>query len=190
MIRPALLVLMLLAVAACQEETAALPQPVAMTEEAVGHYCQMNILEHTGPKAQVHLAGMPAPLFFSQVRDAIAYQRMLEQSHTITVIYVSDMGSPGASWDNPGISNWTEAENAHFVIGADVTGGMGAPDLVPFSAPADAEAFAARHGGRVVTLADISDADVLSPVEIGTPAAASDTDFEERLRAVSRQSGG
>ncbi|WP_409998019.1 nitrous oxide reductase accessory protein NosL, partial [Escherichia coli] len=25
-----------------------------MTEEALGHYCQMNLTEHPGPKAQVH----------------------------------------------------------------------------------------------------------------------------------------
>ena len=37
----ALLVLMLLA--ACREETAALPDPVPLTEEAVGHYCQMDL---------------------------------------------------------------------------------------------------------------------------------------------------
>ena len=64
----------LLALAACKEEQAALPLPVAMSGDALGFYCQMNLGEHDGPKAQVHLAGTPAPLFFSQVRHAIAYQ--------------------------------------------------------------------------------------------------------------------
>jgi nitrous oxide reductase accessory protein NosL len=30
-----------------------------MTEEAVGHFCQMELLEHPGPKAQAHLDGLP-----------------------------------------------------------------------------------------------------------------------------------
>ncbi|MDZ4093708.1 MAG: nitrous oxide reductase accessory protein NosL, partial [Paracoccaceae bacterium] len=87
MICRAIVLGLLLPLAACRED-APLPGPVAMTAEAVGHYCQMGILEHPGPKAQVHLDGLPAPLFFSQVRDAVAYQRMPEQSGRIIAIYV------------------------------------------------------------------------------------------------------
>ncbi|WP_114966917.1 nitrous oxide reductase accessory protein NosL [Alkalilacustris brevis] len=185
----------LLALAGCREETAAdLPPPVAMTAEAVGHYCQMELLEHPGPKAQVHLTGLPDPLFFSQVRDAIAYQRMPEQSHMIAVIYVSDMGAaPG--WENPGAENWIEATGAHYVLGAEVAGGMGAPELVPFSDPEAAKAFAARHGGEVRRLSDIADTDVLAPAEIGHSGAPSgdddidpgtDDSLTDRLRALTR----
>jgi copper chaperone NosL len=177
----------LLALAACREdESARLPEPVSMTEEAVGHYCQMNLLEHPGPKAQVHLTGMPYPLFFSQVRDAIAYQRMPEQSHMIATIYVSDMAvAPG--WDDPGADNWIPADGAHYVVGARITGGMGAPELVPFSDAAAAQAFATEHGGQVLALAQIDDADVLAPVDVDdTPEAEEDTDYEERLRALGR----
>ena len=191
MIRPAfpvpVLALALVALAACREEVASLPQPVEMTEEAVGHYCQMNLFEHPGPKAQVHLDGLSNPLFFSQVRDAIAYQRMPEQSHAITAIYVSDMGG-GADWENPGANNWILADTAQFVVGADVPGGMGAPELVPFSTPAEADAFAADHGGSVMSLDAIADSEVLAPVEIdGIPDTDDDTDFEERLRALSTE---
>jgi copper chaperone NosL len=153
-----------LALAACKEEVGGRPLPVALTEEAVGHYCQMNLLEHPGPKAQVHLEGLPDPLFFSQVRDAIAYQRMPEQSHAITAIYVSDM-SLAPSWDDPGAENWATAEDAVYVVGAAVPGGMGAPELVPFTARADAEAFAAKNGGEILTLDAIPDEVVLAPVE-------------------------
>jgi len=188
MIRPALIALSLLALSACREDdTAALPQPVTMTAEAVGHYCQMNLLEHPGPKAQVHLDGLPWPLFFSQVRDAVAYQRMPEQSHIIRVIYVSDMGAEGAVWDDPGADNWIDAASALYVVGSDVVGGMEAPELVPFSDPAAAADFAARHGGRVLRLADIDDGAVLAPVEFEDDIGASDdADFEQRLRALSR----
>ena len=48
------------------------PPPVAMTPESVGHYCQMNVLEHPGPKGQIWLKDVLSPLFFSQVRDVVA----------------------------------------------------------------------------------------------------------------------
>ena len=69
----------LLAVSACKEEVKQDVTPQELTAQTLGHYCQMNLLEHPGPKAQVHLQGMPAPLFFSQVRDAIAFMRAPEQ---------------------------------------------------------------------------------------------------------------
>ncbi len=155
--------------AGCKEELAQAPAPVQMTAEATGHFCQMNLLEHPGPKAQVHLAGLPDPLFFSQVRDAIAYQRMPEQSHAIAAIYVSDM-AVAPSWEDPGAGNWITAEGAHYVVGARTPGGMGAPELIPFSDRAAAEAWAAEHGGQVLALAGIPDADVLAPVEFATDA--------------------
>lgn len=185
MIGPILLALALLTLAACREESAALPAAVAMTEESTGHYCQMALLEHPGPKAQAHLAGLPNPLFFSQVRDVVAYQRMPEQSHVVTVAYVSDMGAPGATWDDPGAANWIAASDAHYVVGSGLAGGMGAPELVPFSRAADAQAFVARHGGQVLRLDQIPDSAVLAPVETGENGGAADEDdFQRRLRAV------
>ncbi|WP_323037961.1 nitrous oxide reductase accessory protein NosL [Pararhodobacter sp.] len=190
MIRPALFALSLLALGACREEVASLPDAVQMNAEAVGHYCQMNMLEHPGPKAQVHLSGLPNPLFFSQVRDAVAYQRMPEQSHAIVVIYVSDMGG-GTDWNDPGSHNWIPAETALYVVGSQIVGGMGAPELVPFSTQAEAEAFVGEHGGEILRLDAIPDALVLAPVEIdeGTDAEE-ESDFEQRLRALSRQMEG
>lgn len=164
MTRFLLLALAALTLSACKEEVAERPLPVTMTAEAVGHYCQMDLLEHPGPKAQVHLAGLPDPLFFSQVRDAIAYQRMPEQSHAISAIYVSDMGA-APSWEAPGADNWIAAETAVYVVGATVAGGMGAPELVPFADRAAAEDFVARNGGEVLSLLSVPDEAVLAPVE-------------------------
>lgn len=190
MIRPALFALCLLALGACRDEVAVLPDPVDMTAEAVGHYCQMNMLEHPGPKAQVHLSGLLNPLFFSQVRDAVAYQRMPEQSHAIVVIYVSDMGG-GADWEDPGSHNWISAETAIYVVGAQIVGGMGAPELVPFSTRVEAEAFVSNHGGDIMSLDEIPDDMVLAPVEIDEDTDTEDeSDFEQRLRALSRQMEG
>lgn len=182
--------LTLLLLSACRDETAAIPDPVSMTPEAVGFYCQMDLLEHPGPKAQVHVDGLLAPLFFSQVRDAIAYQRMPEQSYAIQVVYVNDMGA-APSWENTGPDNWIKADAALYVIGSKQAGGMGAPELVPFSDRAKALAFANSHGGQIVTLDDITDADVLTPVASeGEIETGEDPDYAARLRNLSSKAGG
>lgn len=173
-----------LSLAACRQEQVSIPEPVAMTADSLGHYCQMNLLEHPGPKAQVHLKDNPAPLFFSQVRDAIAYQRMPEQAATITAIYVSDMTQ--ANWDDPGADNWMALEDAHFVTGSRRDGGMGAPETIPFSDQAAAAAFVAENGGRIASLEQIADAEVLEAAD--KPGAESsggdDADYLARLRAL------
>lgn len=128
------LLLPLVIIAGCkdtQSRRTDLPVPLELTEEAAGHYCQMVILEHQGPKAQVHLDGYPAPLWFSQVRDGIAYLKSPEQSAEILVLYVNDMGK-AVSWTEPGADNWIDASTAYFVVGSDAMGGMGAPELAPF----------------------------------------------------------
>lgn len=177
----------LVVLTACQEDSAEKPQAVTMTETALGHFCQMNMLEHPGPKAQVHLEGVPgAPLFFSQVRDAIAYLRMPEQSHEITAIFVSDMGQ-AESWHSPGRDNWIAAQSAVYVLGSERKGGMGAPEAVPFADRQSAKAFADRHGGRVIALNDIPDEAVLAPVQHPQMTDTEDDDFAERLRALSKE---
>jgi len=154
-----------LLLAACREDAARAPDPVTMTGEALGHFCLMQLDQHPGPKAQIHLAGLPDPIFFAQVRDALAYLKGPERDADIAVVYVSDMGA-ATSWDAPGIDNWTDAADAHFVVGADVTGGMGAPEIVPFSEAGAARAFAAREGGTVMSLDAIPPGRVLAPVDI------------------------
>lgn len=162
--RAALIALLLLG--ACDDAPdAAPPGPAAMTEDGVGYFCQMTVLDHPGPKAQAHLAGYPGPLWFSQVRDGIAFLKSPEKTADILAVYVSDMGA-APSWDAPGADNWIAAEAAWFVVGADVVGGMGAPEIAPFAAEAAARRFADLHGGAVMRLRDIPAEAVLSPVEI------------------------
>ncbi|RUS59528.1 copper resistance protein CopZ [Pseudorhodobacter sp. E13] len=186
-----LLLLPLLLLAACQEEVTQDTSPVALTETAAGYYCQMTLLEHDGPKAQIHLSGLPgAPLFFSQVRDAVAYARMPEQSHAILAIWVNDMGAEGASWAAPGATNWVDATQAYFVVGSQIKGGMGAPEIVPFATAAAANAFVQQHGGAVMRFDDIPDSAALAPIAEPDPTSAEDQDFEDRLRALSRQPKG
>lgn len=181
----AVLLALTLPLAACKEEAAQDLTPVEMTAETLGHFCQMNLLEHPGPKAQIHLAGMPGtPLYFSQVRDAIAYQRLPEQSLPILAVYVNDMGAAGASWEEPGKGNWIPADAAFYVLGSLREGGMGAPEAVPFSSRASAEAFARTEGGAVVALPDIPESAVLAPVGMDPAGADDEGDFDARLRAL------
>lgn len=179
----ALAILACLVLAACKEELADRPQPVALTGESVGHYCQMELLDHAGPKGQIHLDGMPAPLFFSQVKDAIAYLHMPEQSHAVRAIYVQDMGGT-ATWEAPG--GWIVAEDAIYVVGSDRMGGMGAPEFVPFSTAEDAKAFAQMHGGELRDFDRIGVADTLAPVSVETE---NDDDVAARLHALRHKGG-
>jgi len=164
MIRYALPLLLML-VASCRDDTtASVPPPVSMTEDALGYYCQMIVLDHEGPKAQIHLEGQDAPIFFSQVRDGLAYLKGPERTAPITAFYVSDM-SNAQSWENPGNDNWIAAKDAYFVVGSDAVGGMGAPELVPFGKLEDAKTFAAKRGGKVVRLNEIPADAVLGAVD-------------------------
>lgn len=172
-----------LALGACNEEVAQNTDPLPLAPETLGYFCQMNLLEHEGPKGQVHLEGLPgAPLFFSQVTDLVTYLRLPEQSNTVLAIYVSDMGAEGATWDQPGATNWTDATTATYVVGADVTGGMGARELAPFADADKARAFAALHGGSVMALAAIPDS-ALAPL---TPdLTGGDEGYSDRLKSLS-----
>lgn len=189
-LRSVILVGTLALLCGCKEEVAQNTAPRDMTAETLGHYCQMNLLEHPGPKAQVFMQGYSAPLFFSQVRDAIAYMRGPEQVAPILAVYVNDMGAMGATWDQPGDGNWIGADTAFYVVGSAREGGMGAPETVPFSSREHAEAFALAEGGHVLTLNDVADDMVLAPVEEGAGDATDDADFDDRLRALPSKAGG
>ncbi|WP_298817702.1 nitrous oxide reductase accessory protein NosL [uncultured Roseibium sp.] len=154
--------------AACQEEVQiAKPDAITLTPEAAGHYCQMTVLEHTGPKAQIHLTDMPFPFWFTQVRDAVAFKLSPEEPKNIAAIYVNDMDK-AKSWEEPGFDNWIEAEKAWFVVESKQTGGMGAPETIPFGTEEGAKTFAETNGGHVLRLADIPAEYVLAPVELSS----------------------
>lgn len=162
---PALIMLAFLSGCSDQEAAIEIPKPVAMTEEAVGHYCNMNILEHAGPKAQIHLENIDHPIWFSQVRDAVAFTRLPEETQKPVAIYVHDMAKAN-NWEQPGDAAWLNINDAFFVIESRKTGGMGAPETIPFGSREAADAFAASEGGMVVRLADIPDEYVLGSVQL------------------------
>lgn len=131
------------------------PAPFALTDEAVGRYCGMNVLEHAGPKGQVILdAQVGDPIWFSSARDTLAFTMLPEEPKDYVAIYVSDMGR-ALSWEKPGATNWIDAKKAFYVIGSALRGGMGAEETVPFSSHAAATRFAVKNGGRVVTFGEV-----------------------------------
>lgn len=137
-----------------QKTAEAPPPPFEMTATAIGHYCGMNVLEHTGPKGQIILASRKEPVWFSSARDAISFTMLPEEPKDIRAIYVSDMAK-APNWDNPGTTNWVDAKQASFVIGSKKQGGMGGDEAVPFSNRSAAEKFAAEYGGRVVAFSEV-----------------------------------
>ena len=166
-ILPSLGILAVLVISGCSEESGPedVPAPIAMSEEAVGHYCKMNLREHAGPKAQIHLKSFEVPIWFSQVRDAIAFMRLPEETQEPVAIYVNDMGKAD-NWDFPADDTWIEIKTAFFVIGSNKVGGMGVPEAIPFGTQESAASFATEHGGVFARLEDIPDAYVLGPVDL------------------------
>lgn len=131
-----------------------IPPPFALTRDAMGVFCGMNLTEHPGPKGQIITAGRIDPFWFTSVRDTVAFTLMPDQPRDIRAIYVSDMAR-ATSWEDPGATNWIDARKAFFVIESRKQGGMGAAEAVPFGNRAAADRFVADNGGRVVTLAEI-----------------------------------
>ena len=136
-----------------QSDEAAMPAARELTRDAIGYYCMMTVVDHQGPKGQIILTDTEEPLWFTSVRDTLAFTVLPGEPKNIAAIYVTDIGK--ASWDNPEPGTWVDARQAWFVVGSDVSGGMGAPELVPFGVNADALAFAEEHGGEVFEYAAI-----------------------------------
>lgn len=178
--RSALLALFLgLGLAACGEgaEVAALPPPHEPGPESVGYFCGMAVSEHRGPKGQVFLRGQAKPLWFSSVRDTLAFTMLPGEPRTVVALYVSDMSrSPDGSEPQPGA--WVLARDAVFVGGSTAVGGMGAHELMPFADPTVAEQFRATHGGNVYRFGEVPERFVLG-ADGGLAAASTGRNEQE-----------
>lgn len=145
------------------------PPPAALTRDAIGHYCGMIVVDHAGPKAQIHLRSGEQVVWFTSVRDGISFTRLPEEPDDIAAFYVNDIAST-EDWNNPGDETWIDAHSAVYVIDSTRRGGMGALEAVPFSDEAAAKAFAKEYGGRIVKLEEIPDDYVLGDGDPQLPA--------------------
>ncbi|MCA1403969.1 nitrous oxide reductase accessory protein NosL [Ensifer sp. IC3342] len=164
----------------CEKEEAKTPAPYALTADAMGRYCGMNVLEHSGPKGQVILRDIPEPIWFSSARDAVAFTMLPEEPKDIAAIYVSDMGA-AQSWEDPGAENWIDAKKAFYVIRSGVKSGMGAEEAVPFLEESAARDFAAKNGGQVTGFTEIP-RDYVLGTDAPDQDAASESDSQSRAQ--------
>lgn len=148
-----LLVFAMLMVACEKNQPVVVPPPQTLTSEASGYYCLMTVLNHSGPKAQIILDNKQPALWFTSVRDMIAFTQSAEEPKNIAAMYVNDMSN--ADWENPGVDNWIDARKAWYVIGSKRSGGMGAPEAVPFASEESALRFVSEQGGKVYSFAAI-----------------------------------
>ncbi|MEH6474827.1 MAG: nitrous oxide reductase accessory protein NosL [Sneathiella sp.] len=139
----------------CNTEVATLPAPEELTELAIGNYCGMVLTEHEGPKAQLFEKGNNTPLWFTAVRDALAYTRLPGEGQSVVAIYVHDMGK-AKSWERPETDGiWILAADAYYVINSEKRGGMGMTEVVPFGDREKAIQFMSEFGGTVVSYLDV-----------------------------------
>ncbi|TCS63992.1 nitrous oxide reductase accessory protein NosL [Varunaivibrio sulfuroxidans] len=170
--RAALILLVALGLGACGDNTPApKPPPRELTRAANGNYCNMIVIDHLGPKAQVFVSNRNDPLWFPSVRDAMFYRLLPEDDSTVIAIYVNDM--TGQNWDHPDPKSWVDADKAWYVINSNKVGGMGAPEAVPFATRNAAVDFSRRHGGDVRRLKEIPSSYFLDPVDTPVPGAPS-----------------
>lgn len=74
----------------CDDEEA--PPPQELQGHEISHYDQMIVVDHDGPRAQIHLRSGKEPVWFSSVRDAFAFHFPPEEPCDIAAIYVTDTG--------------------------------------------------------------------------------------------------
>ncbi len=147
------LIFIILLTACEKSQPVEVPPAQTLTREANGYYCLMTVVNHNGPKGQIILSDKKQALWFTSVRDTIAFTLSPEEPKNIAAIYVNDMTD--ANWDNPGADNWIDARKAWYVLESKLSGGMGAAEAVPFATKQGAESFRTKQGGKVYTFASI-----------------------------------
>jgi copper chaperone NosL len=127
---------------------AAKPAPQVLTRDIVGYFCGMIVEDHLGPKSQIIVAGKAQALWFTSVRDGVAFTLMPEETAKLEVFYVTAMDI--GDWEHPEqqVEAWIEAGAAWYVIGSSQKGGMGMAEVIPFSTEKAAQKFIQQHGGQ------------------------------------------
>lgn len=112
----------------------------------------MLLADFPGPKAQIHFKGEDKPTFYCDTVEMFNTLLKPEQVKPMRAVLVQDMGK--ADWEQPS-GNWFDAQTGIYVLGSKRNGSMG-PTIASFLQEADAKAFAAKYGGKVLRFAEIT----------------------------------
>jgi nitrous oxide reductase accessory protein NosL len=131
----------------------------------------MVIPNHPGPSAEIFYrdqrpSGHDNPARFDSTWEAFQYDfQRRDRGWQREAFYVTDYsavdyelrtdGGETRISTHPAAEAFVEASAVTFVAGSEVNGAMGR-DLIGFSEAADAEAFAAEHGGDLLALDEVT----------------------------------
>ncbi len=142
----------LAALAGCSEAgSATVVAPVEIDPASTCDLDGMLLADYPGPKAQIHYAGSAQPVFCCDTNEMFATLLAPEQVRPVRAVFVQDMAK--ADWEQPR-GHWFDARAGYYVSGSQRRGSMG-PTYASFSAEADARAFAAQYGGKVLRFAEV-----------------------------------
>lgn len=127
--------------------------PKDFTRDTVCVLDGMTLADYPGPKGQIVYA-QGEPDFFCDTMELVAIVLRPEQARPIAGVFTQDMAA--ADWNHPQ-GHWIDAKSAWYVIGGDLKGSMG-PTFATFARAEDAQAFAGKHGGRVLRFDEITPA--------------------------------
>lgn len=111
----------------------------------------MLLADYPGPKGQLHYAGAAQVDWYCDTTEVLSVLLRPEQARPLRAAWVQDMAK--ADWDRP-VGHWIDARSAFYVLGSRKKGSMGST-AASFATNAEADAFAAQHGGKVFAFAAI-----------------------------------
>ena len=138
------------------EQAQMLHEAVAMESSDECHLCGMLITRFDGPKGEVFRKETGDQAFkFCSTRDMFSYYLDPENKRNVAQMLVHDMSK--MPWGSNSIDDkyFIDAKAAWYVAGSENTGAMG-PTLASFSEQKDAQAFAQKFGGQVLSFKEIS----------------------------------
>jgi copper chaperone NosL len=136
--------------AACGEAPNAV-KPLEIGKDTVCVLDGMTLADFPGPKAQIHYEP-GGPEFTCDTKEMFSLLLRPEQKRRIVAAYTQDMAK--ADWMNPQ-GYWIDAKSAFYVVGSKLQGSMG-PTVASFAQQSDAQAFAAKHGGKVLRFSEVT----------------------------------
>lgn len=140
----ALSILLLAAAPGCSKQERRL-QPLIPTPQTACALDGMLLMDFPGPKGQIRYDDGETD-FFCDTMEMFSVYLQPEQRRRVAGIFTQDMGQ--ADWQAPR-GHWIDARGAYYVLGGNMFGSMG-PTLASFGRLDDAQAFAKKHGGKVL----------------------------------------